>query len=719
MLNAKGTMVFAVVAALASGSVAVAQVPLEVALPVEVARRDPHMCVLPAQPAYQGRSLWNANLWSGGVVPYEFDANATPAQQGAMRQAMDALEAVAYVHFVARAGQGDYLHIQNDSGNYSYVGEIGGGQTVGIYNWNYRYIMCHELMHALGVWHEQSRPDRDQFITVNYGNIQAGWGSQYDVQGGATPQGVYDFDSVMHYGACDASSCCPAGSSCSCASNCWTMTALPAYAQYQGQMGQRTHLSIGDMAGLASRYGPPTCPVFTQQPAPQAVDIGMAVMMSVSASGAGTPAYRWRHNGADLADDGRIAGAAGSLLTISPVTQADTGLYDCVAANSCGNTTSSTAALTVYQWTVIDLHPQGATASAAFGVGGGQQVGEATVNGVRHASLWGGSAASWLNLYPAGSDYSVVRGVGGGQQVGYVGGDFGHASLWSSTVASWVDLHPAGTAYSYAYGVGGGQQVGAAGGHASLWSGTSGSWVDLHPAGATDSWAFAVGGGQQVGRVRLAGAYHASLWTGSATSWVELNPAGAVSSHAFGVAGGQQVGSAAVGGIGRASLWSGTAASWVDLHPAGAMYSEADAVDAGQQVGYAHIGNSDHASLWSGTSASWLDLQQFLSAAFTQSYAKGISHNGATTYVVGSGFNSAAGRDEALMWLRSVASAPCYANCDASNTPPILNVADFACFLTRYASGDPYANCDNSTQAPVLNVQDFSCFLARYAAGCP
>ena len=61
----------------------------------------------------------------------------------------------------------------------------------------------------------------------------------------------------------------------------------------------------------------------------------------------------------------------------------------------------------------------------------------------------------------------------------------------------------------------------------------------------------------------------------------------------------------------------------------------------------------------------------------------------------------------------------CYANCDNSTTAPILNVADFTCFLQRFAAGDSYANCDNSTTAPVLNVADFTCFLQAFAAGCP
>jgi hypothetical protein len=63
--------------------------------------------------------------------------------------------------------------------------------------------------------------------------------------------------------------------------------------------------------------------------------------------------------------------------------------------------------------------------------------------------------------------------------------------------------------------------------------------------------------------------------------------------------------------------------------------------------------------------------------------------------------------------------APCYANCDGSTTPPILNVNDFICFQGKYAAGDPTANCDGSTTPPILNVNDFICFQGRYAAGCP
>jgi hypothetical protein len=69
-------------------------------------------------------------------------------------------------------------------------------------------------------------------------------------------------------------------------------------------------------------------------------------------------------------------------------------------------------------------------------------------------------------------------------------------------------------------------------------------------------------------------------------------------------------------------------------------------------------------------------------------------------------------------WFRATAGG-CYANCDGSAAAPVLNAADFTCFLQQFAARRTYANCDGSTAAPSLNVADFTCFLQRFAQGCP
>src|SRR5215210_4207854 len=75
-------------------------------------------------------------------------------------------------------------------------------------------------------------------------------------------------------------------------------------------------------------------------------------------------------------------------------------------------------------WTVTNLHPAGASESYAGGVHAGQQVGSVSFGGgFFRASLWTGTAASWVDLNPAGAT-SGAGGVYAGEQVGqaFVGG---------------------------------------------------------------------------------------------------------------------------------------------------------------------------------------------------------------------------------------------------------------------------------------------------------
>ncbi|MCB9891202.1 MAG: M12 family metallopeptidase [Planctomycetes bacterium] len=191
-------------------------------------------------------STYGATAWPAGLVYYVFGANTTTQMQNAMRASMDELETVADVTFIPRGSEPNYLSIVDASGNSSWIGMIGGSQTVNIYNWNYKYIMEHELLHALGFWHEQSRPDRDTYVQINYANVIAQYAYNFDKNPSASTIGPYDFESIMHYGRTAFTS-----------NGQDTITVLAPNQAMQSVIGNRSYLSSLDAAGLAYIYGAP------------------------------------------------------------------------------------------------------------------------------------------------------------------------------------------------------------------------------------------------------------------------------------------------------------------------------------------------------------------------------------------------------------------------------------------------------------------------------
>lgn len=180
--------------------------------------------------------------WTGGDVYYSFDPAVTSADQTKWLDAAAEWSAVANLRFIPRSTQSHYIYVQNDNGNWSYIGMIGGRQEMGIYNWDYKFIIAHEIGHALGLVHEHSRIDRNNYVTILYQNIQTGTENNFEVMG-ATNYGAYDFDSVMHYAKDTFSN-----------GNGNTIEPRPPYSQWLDLIGQHTHLSDIDKSGMAQRY---------------------------------------------------------------------------------------------------------------------------------------------------------------------------------------------------------------------------------------------------------------------------------------------------------------------------------------------------------------------------------------------------------------------------------------------------------------------------------
>lgn len=102
-------------------------------------------------------------------------------------------------------------------------------------------IVLHELGHALGMAHEQSRPDRDQSVTIHWQNVQQGFEDQFEVDNGGYTNQNYDYMSVMHY-----------GSSIFSANGQATIT-TPQH-RHDATIGQRVGYSQYDVNQLADMY---------------------------------------------------------------------------------------------------------------------------------------------------------------------------------------------------------------------------------------------------------------------------------------------------------------------------------------------------------------------------------------------------------------------------------------------------------------------------------
>ncbi|KAH7713377.1 metalloproteinase [Aphelenchoides avenae] len=66
------------------------------------------------------------------------------------------------------------------------------------------YIITHEIAHTLGLIHEMSRYDRDDWITVLFDRVGASWVGQYRKSSPDRTTNLnvpYDYGSVMHYSA--------------------------------------------------------------------------------------------------------------------------------------------------------------------------------------------------------------------------------------------------------------------------------------------------------------------------------------------------------------------------------------------------------------------------------------------------------------------------------------------------------------------------------------
>lgn len=158
----------------------------------------------------RGAAILNRS-WPNNKVYYSTEGITSQVYLNSIQKAIERIENGSYIDMEERNGQSDYIQFLSADlgrtiiGSSDYIGRKGGKQTLTM---NEGYLnsvgtITHEICHHLGMFHEQCRTDRDNYIRINFegmSEIDRAQYKKYSEQGyTGVDVGTFDFGSIMLY----------------------------------------------------------------------------------------------------------------------------------------------------------------------------------------------------------------------------------------------------------------------------------------------------------------------------------------------------------------------------------------------------------------------------------------------------------------------------------------------------------------------------------------
>uniref|UniRef100_H2YEV1 Metalloendopeptidase n=1 Tax=Ciona savignyi TaxID=51511 RepID=H2YEV1_CIOSA len=154
----------------------------------------------------RGASLRNEWPKQGSyvTVPYTI-SSFNSEQRQKINEAISEFHQRTCIRFAERNTETAYVDFVSGSGCSSYIGQTGYRQPITLDTGCFSPgTIRHEIMHALGFYHEHSRPDRDDHIEIVWSNIDTKYNNNFKKLAASNWNSygsAYDYNSTMHYGA--------------------------------------------------------------------------------------------------------------------------------------------------------------------------------------------------------------------------------------------------------------------------------------------------------------------------------------------------------------------------------------------------------------------------------------------------------------------------------------------------------------------------------------